>query len=94
MLIKITDSKNIYTNDMSSANKHTILDLYWKNSFILCSVQDKLSNNRYKTHDFNISITDIPEILKLWIIRIRFGQLNLKLTKLMDYHSAHLILKY
>ena len=67
MLIEVTDPENtnVYINDTSSSNKHTILDLYWKNSFILCSVQDKLSNNRYKTHDFNISITDIPEIKAL-----------------------------
>lgn len=82
MLIKITDSKNIYTNDMSSANKHTILDLYWKNSFILCSVQDKLPNNRYKTHDFNISITDIPEIKALdyknqiWSTKSKVNKIN------------------
>ena len=67
MLIEVTDPENtnVYINDTSSSNKHMILDLYWKNSFILCSVQDKLSNNRYKTHDFNISITDIPEIKAL-----------------------------
>lgn len=84
MLIKVTDpkTKKVYTSDMSMSNKYVIIDLCWKKDFILCRVQEALPNNQFKLHDFNIPLTDIPEIKALdyknqiWSTKSKVNKIN------------------